>query len=147
MTNQQILLVQDSWKLVIPIKETAGRLFYMRLFEETPELKRLFKGDISGQVKKLMTMLTMIVNNLSRLEQIVPAAQKLAVKHIDYGVEVTYYPKVGSALLWTLEQGLGEAWNEDLKNAWATAYGTLSRVMIEAHQKAVNELQSEKLEM
>jgi len=147
MTNQQILLVQDSWKLVNPIKETAGRLFYMRLFDETPALKQLFKGDTSGQVKKLMTMLTLIVNNLSRLEQIVPAAQKLAVKHIDYGVEIAYYPKVGSALLWTLEQGLGEAWNEDLKSAWQTAYGTLSRVMIEAHQKAVNELQSEKLEM
>ncbi|MFK7904155.1 MAG: globin family protein [Chitinophagales bacterium] len=147
MTNQQILLVQDSWKLVIPIKETAGRLFYMRLFEETPALKLLFKGDASEQVKKLMTMLTVIVNNLSRLEQIVPAAKKLAVKHIDYGVEIAYYPKVGSALLWTLEQGLGEAWNEDLKSAWQTAYGTLSRVMIEAHQKAVNELQSEKLEM
>lgn len=99
MTNRQILLVQNSWKLVIPIKETAGRLFYMRLFDETPELKQLFKGDMSSQVKKLMTMLTMIVNNLSRLEQIVPAAQKLAVKHIDYGVEVAYYPKVGSALL------------------------------------------------
>ncbi|MEZ4885830.1 MAG: globin family protein [Chitinophagales bacterium] len=137
MTNQQILLIQDSWKLVTPIADTAGSIFYTRLFDETPALRHLFRGDLSEQIKKLMTMLGLIVNNLTRLEQIVPTAQKLAVRHIDYGVEVAHYTAVGNALLWTLEQGLGEVWNEDLENAWATAYGILSGVMIAAHQEAI----------
>jgi hemoglobin-like flavoprotein len=37
---------------------------------------------------------------------------------------------VGSALLWTLEKGLGEAWTPDVAAAWTTAYGTLSAYMI-----------------
>ena len=137
MTTRQIVLIQDSWKLVTPIANTAGQIFYKRLFDQTPTLRSLFRGDLSEQIKKLMTMLTVIVNGLTRLEQIVPAAQKLAVKHIDYGVRIEYYDAVGSALLWTLEQGLGEAWNQELAEAWAEAYGTLSGVMIAAHQEAL----------
>jgi nitric oxide dioxygenase len=37
---------------------------------------------------------------------------------------------VGGALLWTLEQGLGEAWTAEVAAAWTAAYGTLSRYMI-----------------
>ena len=39
-------------------------------------------------------------------------------------------PVVGSALLWTLEKGLGEAWTADLAAAWTAAYTTLSGYMI-----------------
>lgn len=137
MNTQQIELVQDSWKLVQPIANTAGQLFYGRLFEVNPELQSLFRGNMDEQIQKLMTMLTVIVNNLTRLEQIIPAAQKLAVRHIDYGVEEKHYAAVGSALLWTLEQGLGEAWNSNVEEAWTTAYQTLSGVMIAAHQDAL----------
>ncbi len=137
MNTQQIQLVQDSWKLVQPIANTAGQLFYGRLFETHPTLQHLFRGNLEEQIKKLMTMLTVIVNNLTRLEQIIPTAQKLAVRHIDYGVEEEHYAAVGNALLWTLEQGLGEAWNAEIEEAWTTAYQTLSGVMIAAHQEAL----------
>ncbi len=138
MNTQQIQLVQDSWKMVRPIANTAGQIFYGRLFQTHPQLQSLFRGDLPTQIKKLMTMLTVVVNGLTRLEQIIPAAQSLAVRHIDYGVKEEHYAAVGSALLWTLEQGLGEAWNEELKEAWTTAFQTLSSVMIAAHQEAVS---------
>ena len=37
---------------------------------------------------------------------------------------------VGAALLWTLEQGLGDAWTPDVAEAWTAAYATLSGFMI-----------------
>jgi len=37
---------------------------------------------------------------------------------------------VGSALLWTLEKGLGDGWTPEVASAWTTAYGTLSGFMI-----------------
>jgi hypothetical protein len=39
---------------------------------------------------------------------------------------------VAIALLWTLGQGLGEKFNDEMRSAWAAAYRTLSNTMREA---------------
>jgi nitric oxide dioxygenase len=39
---------------------------------------------------------------------------------------------VGSALLWTLGQGLGEQFTPAVKDAWVDAYTTLSSAMKQA---------------
>ncbi|WP_342361181.1 globin family protein [Terrarubrum flagellatum] len=132
MTPQQIADVQSSFAKVAPIAETAAGLFYNRLFETTPEVKPFFKGDIKEQGRKLMATLSVVVKGLNDLGAIVPVAQKLAVRHVDYGVKAEHYAPVGAALLWTLEQGLGDDFTPDVKSAWAAAYGALSGVMIEA---------------
>ena len=134
MTPEKIALVQDSFAKVVPIADQAAILFYDRLFEIAPEVKPMFHGDMAEQRRKLMSVLGVVVTGLSRLETVLPAASALAKKHVTYGVKDEHYPIVGSALLWTLEQRLGEAWNPELAEAWTTAYGTLSSYMIsEAH--------------
>ncbi|MDI4658951.1 globin family protein [Xanthobacter autotrophicus] len=132
MTPTQIDLVQSSFAKVAPIADTAAGLFYGRLFEIAPEVKPLFKGDMTTQGQKLMATLGVVVAGLKDLPRIVPAAQALARKHVGYGVKTEHYAVVGSALLWTLEQGLGEAFTPEVKTAWADAYGLLSSVMIAA---------------
>lgn len=132
MTPSQIDLIQDSFRKVVPIADTAAALFYGRLFEISPEVKPLFKGDMTQQGKKLMATLGIVVAGLRDLPSIVPAAEKLARKHVDYGVKDEHYAPVGAALLWTLEQGLGPDFTPETKAAWAEAYGLLSSVMIRA---------------
>ena len=58
--------------------------------------------------------------------------QALGRRHAGYGVREEHYATVGAALLWTLEQGLGDTFTTPVRDAWATAYGTLASVMIEA---------------
>lgn len=130
MTPDQVMLVKTSFAKVAPIAPQAATLFYDRLFEIAPQVKPMFKGDLTEQKKKLMAMLTVVVNGLDKLETILPAASMLAKKHVDYGVEATHYEPVGSALLWTLEKGLGAAWTRDVADAWVAAYTTLSGFMI-----------------
>jgi nitric oxide dioxygenase len=132
MTPQQISLIQASWSAVIPIQDTAAVLFYQRLFVLDPSVRPMFKGDMQSQGKKLMQALGFIVNSLTRLDDLVPVAQDLARKHLGYGVQPAHYDSVGAALLWTLEQGLGPRFTDDLKVAWATAYETLAHVMKDA---------------
>ncbi|WP_029005333.1 globin family protein [Azorhizobium doebereinerae] len=132
MTPSQVELVQSSFAKVAPIADTAAGLFYGRLFETAPEVKPLFKGDIAEQGRKLMATLAVVVNGLTKLEVIVPAAQTLARRHVAYGVRPEHYAPVGAALLWTLEQGLGPDFTPETKAAWAEAYTLLSSVMIEA---------------
>jgi len=139
MEDAQIQLVQDSFAKVVPIKAQAAEIFYARLFDIAPEVKPYFKGDMSDQGMKLMTTLGVVVNGLRDLEKIVPVAQQLAEKHVDYGVQPQDYGSVGEALIYTLETGLGDAFTPDVKAAWMTAYTTLSGVMIDAAYQAAAE--------
>jgi nitric oxide dioxygenase len=130
MTPADVVLVKSSFEKVKPIAADAAALFYGRLFEIAPEVKPLFKGDIKEQGKKLMTTLAVVVNGLDNLPSILPAASTLAKKHVGYGVKPGHYARVGAALLWTLERGLGAAWTPQLAAAWTSAYTTLSSFMI-----------------
>src|SRR5437762_5819967 len=130
MNSTQAKLVQDSFAKVAPISEQAAAIFYDRLFEVAPAVKAMFPADMKEQRKKLMATLAVVVNALSNLESVLPAASALAKRHVNYGAKPEHYPVVGGALLWTLEKGLGQAWTPDVADAWTTAYGTLSGYMI-----------------
>ncbi len=132
MTPQQVTLVQTSWEKCVPIADQAAALFYGKLFELDPNLKPLFKSDLKEQGKKLMTMITMVVRGLNDLGRLVPAVEDLGRRHVGYGVKDTHYATVGAALLWTLEQGLGNDFTPEVKDAWGTAYGVLATTMQKA---------------
>ena len=130
MTPAQVKSIQESFAKVAPIADAAAALFYGRLFELAPEVKPLFRGDMTKQGRKLMKTLTVVVNGLGNLEAILPAASALAKGHVAYGVKPSHYTPVGEALLWTLERGLGADWTPELKGAWTSAYSTLANFMI-----------------
>jgi hemoglobin-like flavoprotein len=129
MTNEQIKLVQDSFRQVGPIAEIAAQLFYARLFELDPDLELLFKGNLTEQGRKLMQMLGVAVNSLDRIEQLLPVVRSLGTRHVMYGVRDKDYDTVGQALLWTLRKGLGEAFTPDVEAAWSNVYAMLASEM------------------
>ena len=141
MNSEQINLVQSTFALVRPMGATASELFYNRLFALDPSLRPLFKGDLAHQGRMLMAMLNSAVNGLTDLNALVPVVRQLGARHERYGVRETHYDTVGSALLWTLKQGLGEKFTPAAQEAWATAYELLASVMqmgaIEARSKDV----------
>jgi len=139
MTPEQIALVQSSFKKVVPIKETAGELFYNRLFTLDPELKPLFPEDIKPQIQKLMATIATAVGALNKLETIVPVVQELGRRHVAYGVKDKDYDTVAEALLWTLEQGLGEDFTPETKEAWTACYLLLAGTMMDAAKSAAAE--------
>ncbi len=137
MNTQQISLVQGSFARVAPIADVAADLFYARLFELDPSLRVMFPADLTEQKRKLMTALTVVVNGLTRLEALVPAVQALGRRHAGYGVKPEHYQTVATALLWTLEQGLGEAFTPETKDAWVAAYTVLAQTMIAAAEEEI----------
>jgi hemoglobin-like flavoprotein len=132
VTSRQKTLVQDSFAALQPIVEDATALFYRRLFEIDPAVRRMFPEDLTNQRRKLAQMLTAAVKGLDHLDRLVPVVQDLGRRHSGYGVTDGHYEIVGSALLWTLEKGLGPAFTPELRDAWATVYGVLASVMKEA---------------
>jgi hemoglobin-like flavoprotein len=132
MTPKQVELVQSTWKMVLPISDTAAELFYGKLFDADPALKALFKGDMKAQGRKLMQMIGTAVNGLANLGSIVPAVQDLGRRHVKYGVKDKDYDTVAGALVWTLGQGLGEKFTPEVKDAWVAAYTILAKTMKDA---------------
>ena len=130
LTAEQKRLVRSSWALVMPMQEEAARLFYGRLFEIDPSTKPLFAStDMAEQGKKLMQMINVAVASLERLDAIRSAVKDLGRRHEGYGVKEEHYESVGTALLWTLEQGLGGKFTPEVEEAWAETYGTLTTLM------------------
>jgi hemoglobin-like flavoprotein len=132
MTPEDQTLVRDSFAKVVPIAPQAAAMFYDRLFVLDPSLKPLFKGDIAEQGRKLMAMIGVAVASLDKLDTIVPAVQDLGRRHKTYGVPPASYDTVAAALLWTLGQGLGDAFTPDVEAAWTQAYTILATVMKDA---------------
>ncbi|CAN5622038.1 globin family protein [soil metagenome] len=136
MNNTEISLVQSSFAKVAPEALQVATLFYARLFELDPSLRKLFPADLTEQGAKLMAMLGTVVRGLGHLDAIVPAAQALGRRHVGYGVQDSHYATVGAALIDTLRTGLGADFTAEVEGAWVTAYVTLSEVMIEAARTA-----------
>ncbi len=129
MTPDQIALVQTSWQQVVPMKDQVAQLFYQKLFELDPKLETLFKNDITQQGRKLMTMLDTAVRGLTNPASIVPTVRELGKRHVGYGVKDKDYDTVATALLWTLETGLGPKFTPDTRSAWVAVYGVLAGAM------------------
>ena len=133
MTQNKIRLVKNSWAMVAQLEN------YNRLFEIMPEVKPMFsKTPLPEQSKKLLTMLSYVIAKLDKLEDIMSEITKLAQRHAGYGVTEEHYNAVGSALLWTLEQGLGAEWNEELETAWTDVYTVLAGAMLAGEQEEIS---------
>jgi hemoglobin-like flavoprotein len=129
MTPHQIALVQQSFSKAAALGEQVAELFYAELFAIDASLRPMFKGDMREQGKKLLATLAFVVRGLDRPDQIIPAAQKLAVQHAGFGVKAHHYTLVGNALLRTLKKGLGSDFTPEVRAAWVGAYQILADVM------------------
>jgi hypothetical protein len=105
-------LILNSWRLVIPIQDTAADLFYRRLFELQPSYQGLFKSDLATQKRKLIAMLGFVVQSLdwpdaawrdtvAEEDDLFLVVLALGRRHSElYSVPDAAYASVGEALLW-----------------------------------------------
>ena len=134
-------MIVGSYRLVVPVWETVADLFYGRLFEDQPQYRQLFPEDMTGQKRKLMTMLAFITRSLDWTEEqwkedVAPQEDLFLVvlalgrrHHVLYKIPDDSYGSVGGALLWALDQGLGQAFTPEIRVAWSKLYSSLSTTM------------------
>ena len=136
MTPEQVQIIKLTFVQVMSNKDHVGRMFYDRLFAIAPETRPMFKGDIDAQSRKLMDTLALAIGMLRDMPALVATLQALATRHTAYGVRDEHYDKVGEALLWTLEKGLGAAFTPEARTAWAALYGAVAKIMRDAVKPA-----------
>jgi len=130
MNTEQRTLVRETWLRCQPTLRQVGARFYERLFALDPAARRLFAGtDMAAQERKLVRMLTEIVAQLDRPESLVPNVSALGRHHLHYGVKEADYETVRAALLWTIEQELGDSFTPAVQEAWSEAYLLVATLM------------------
>lgn len=141
LTPSEKRLIVNTYRLIVPISETVAGLFYRRLFEEEPEYRTLFSEDMSKQKGKFMAMLAFITKSLDWAEEqwkedVAPEEDLFLVvlalgrrHHLLYKILDEAYGPVEVALLWALDQGLGQAFTPDLRLAWTKLYRALAASM------------------
>jgi nitric oxide dioxygenase len=136
ITDSQIELVQSSFQRVLPIADTAGLLFYERIFTLAPGARSLFGDDIALQAKRTMAAVKTVVDGLDRLDTVGPFLVRLGARHVRYGVVPEHFDVVGVALMWTLEQGLGDTFTAEVRDAWTAAWTIIVDAMLTGMRQA-----------
>ena len=130
LTERQKTLIVESFTQFEPIVEYSAKVFFDRLAEVDPGLGAQLSGDSNVHSDKLATVLQIAVISVRNLDALVPMLRLLGSEYRSYGARPEYYETFGDVLLWTLEQGLGEAYTEEINEAWATLYGIIAEMMM-----------------
>jgi len=118
MTPRQKQIISETIPLIREIAIPVSLLFYGRLFDLDPSLRRLFNIDMKEQSKKLIAMLEAIVASIDDWEQIVPVLRELGQRHVTYGVKTEHYDTLCAALVWAFGQALQPGFDVEVRAAW-----------------------------
>ena len=132
MSPEQVALVQQTWRAVLPVGDTAAEFFYGKLFSLDPPIRSLFRDDPKERGRNLTAMISVVVGSLSRPERILLAVRQLGQRHAAYGVEPRHYELARIALLWMLEQVLEDAFAPPVREAWRSVYDLFATTMQDA---------------
>jgi hemoglobin-like flavoprotein len=124
-------VLEQSFAAVAPQGDELVEIFYHNLFADFPQVRPLFAGiEMPEQKKKLLAALKLTVDNLRKPETLVPALEDMGLRHVDYGAREEHYPAVGQTLLKSLSEVACDAWTEEVNDAWAEAYGEITKIML-----------------
>jgi nitric oxide dioxygenase len=133
----QIELLETSFQAIAPRGEAFVTAFYERLFTNYPQTRAFFAStNMKEQRKKLLGALILVIQNLRKPEVLTSALQGLGQRHVKYGVQPEHYPIVGTILLETFAEFLGDNWTSEYHDAWAQAYEAICSIMLEGTRMA-----------
>jgi hemoglobin-like flavoprotein len=129
LTARDIDIVRSDWEKVERMADQAATLLYDRLFALDRSLRLLFPLDLEEQKLKVIRMLGAAIYGLSDPDVLIPILRTLGRKHFAFGVRDRDYATLAQALIWTLRQGIGEAFDSEHEAAWTRVYGELAAEM------------------
>lgn len=154
-SKKAILTVQQSW---VAVKElgiaNVGELLYKHMFRIAPVTKKLFPLSVRMRYREWTTSVEEVeddfenspalrnlfakvveavgtaVAGLHNISRLVFELNALGMRHINYNMQEEYFAYGGQALVLTLQDGLGPALSEEVKQAWISVYEFISANII-----------------
>jgi len=125
----QIRLVQHSFTRLAPDAEQIADLCCARLFQLDPALRALLPNDLREPKRAAVRWFARVVADLHEPTRWHGAVRELGRQPLLSTLEARHYDTFGSALIWTLERGLGEEFTFDVLGAWVSFYAQLRQTL------------------
>ncbi len=122
-------LVRESFERLRADFDQFSIFFYEALFRRAPELRDLFRGDLSGQGMKFMATLREILKAREAGEAS-GRLKELGTYHANLGITAESFEPMEEALIDTLRYHLRDAVTPELEAAWRKAYADIASKMI-----------------
>lgn len=133
LSERTISVVKSTAPVLEKHGEELTRHFYERMFRENPEVKSVFNAsNQSGgtQQRALAGAICAFAANVDKLEVLGAAVERIAQKHAGLHILPEHYPIVGSNLLSSIREVLGEGATDEVIDAWGEAYQFLASILI-----------------
>ncbi|XP_057470706.1 non-symbiotic hemoglobin 2 [Actinidia eriantha] len=140
-SEKQEALVKESWELMKESIPEFSFRFFTLILEIAPAAKSLFSflkdtdeipqnnPKLKSHAIKVFKMTCEAAIQLREKGEVVVEDTTLAYLgsvHLKKGVIDPHFEVVKEALLRTVEEAVGEKWNEEMKGAWGKAYDQLA---------------------
>lgn len=140
MLSSQVRAIVKS---TVPLLETGGEAltthFYKMMLSEYPQVRPLFNQahQASGdQARALANGVLMYARHIDQLEVLGPLVSRIVAKHVALQILPEHYPIVGSCLLRSIREVLGEEIaTDEVIAAWGEAYNLLAGLLIGAEEE------------
>ncbi|MDE1184302.1 NO-inducible flavohemoprotein [Paraburkholderia sp.] len=125
-------------KATVPLLESGGEAltthFYAKMLRDYPQVRPMFNQthQASGaQQRALANGVLMYARHIDELEKLGGLVGQIINKHVALNILPEHYPIVGTCLLASIREVLGEEIATDaVIDAWAAAYGQLADLLI-----------------
>lgn len=134
MTEEQKIIIRQSWEKVKPGAKQIGRSLYDKLFVGLPHVRHMFDEDINQQACKLAAVVSFVVTKLHRLEDIFPDLRNIGAKHAHYHIPLAWYDVVGQCLIDTIKEESDASWDGTTEEAWVRLYSILKEQVLLGQQ-------------
>ena len=130
MKPEQIDLVKNSFAAISSQADELSSRFYERLFTDAPDVRAMFPTSMAEQRGKLIDELTVIVDSLDHLSDLVARTTDLGRRHVEYGTTPHHYQLVREAMLGAIADVRDDQLTEPERAAWAAAYDLVAETMM-----------------
>jgi hemoglobin-like flavoprotein len=123
-------LVRRTFMQLVTHKEQSTKLFHQRLNELNADLLSVFAGDDATQPHRAIEMLALVISLLDNRATL--RTQVKAIRAQQQHITDEHFRQAGEALLWVIEQQLGNTFTGDIQRAWQAFYRFLGQLAEES---------------
>lgn len=122
-------LIERSWQLALAGPGEFAADFYDRVFAADPDAVALFPGDMSEQRRLLTKTMGAAIELIGEPEELELLLRASGARHAHYGVVPRQFDVIGAALIATVADRAGSAFDGAHRAAWEAFYSAVSAIM------------------
>jgi len=136
LSSNQIQLLKKTFRALDT--DSLSKRFYTKLFIKYPEVRHLFPTDLTELSTKLISVFELVIfsfeeqsrNRFYLQKDVLTPLRMLGKKHMDKGVENSYYPMANEILIQSIKEEAGHLFSPEAETAWKLAFHHLTTAML-----------------